>query len=1576
MSNKNKLRIFSALLITLMLVSLIPDDLFYTNNFNQLNHNKTSPNNIKQINVKEIIENKIQADVNISENNIKNQFSENEIIIELSNIPIDLKEDKLISDSEWDLSFIPGAPSLPVRHYNILLPPNIDIQSVKIEVIADKPTKLEGEYEYLPAPFPASVRKEGNILSYANDMSCVYNINAMWPSQIVEFSGIEQMRDAIIAEFIYYPFQYNPITKERIEHNDVKVSITWVNSDIKKVDILTKHFLTKMEKDIYNLADMIPLYETNEVPDSSYIIITTNDIKSNSDKLDDFVRYKEASGFNVDIITEDDYGIATGEQRVLNIRAWLQSHYISDSIEYVLLIGNPDPDDIGPDSVGDLPMLMCWPRSGEAKYNQSPTDYIYADLTGNWDTDGDGYYGEYPDDTGVDFAPEVYVGRIPVYSSDYATLDNILQNIIDHHLNAGAEKNKMLLPMAISNYFNEDYSGNPRTDGLNCPEEVYNNILKSIGMEDTVMYERSGINPVPTTAFHYDMALDKSNFISEFNNGHGVVFWWGHGSKEGVYRKYWLADDGDNVPEDFEMYWSAFLTSNDMNLLETDQPAFFYQSSCNNGEPENSNNLGYSLLKRGAAISTVSASRESWYAVETWYSYYFNSVTDNTGLGYAYMDNLLRDEMTAGEALYLAKEAGGEVWEGASWMNKMDFNLYGDPQINYWGSNQPNVPSNPNPSDRATGVNINPTLSVVVSDPDGDLMNVAFYDTSDNSLIDIDLQVPNGGTASIIWSGLSEGTTYQWYVIISDGQCIRQSSIWEFTTVESSGNIIFIDTFNESILNPAWTWSPSESSYSLTTYPNRFSMEVAADEDTWIGEFDSPQLYQNAPSGNWTMETFIQTNAGLHSQTGLLFFEDTSKWLVWGYIYDNEPDNHGVPGVGLEGRENNIAREELYFDSISSSEWNAGIYLRIEFFDFNNTFRYSYKKTSEFYYTTMGWRVIDWSNLKIGFWGKSWGTNPGYDSNFDYFLISKYPVDNNRPNAPINPTPSDKATGVSINPTLSIDLSDPDGDIMDVLFYDASDNSLIGIDRGIHNGGTASLSWSGLSPLITYHWYSIVDDGIATYQSSTWLFTVGEIGILFEDDFELYPVDSFPYNYELIYNGAGNSYQKITDDYSVSGTQSFTLTGASSWSAVASREISYSSNYLILEAQIMSETPSGSTGGNDNNIEVGFWNPNAATWGEYYVLINFRNDGKITLEGGTTELILGNYSAFTWYKVKLIMNLDENSVQAYVNENLLGETSLTKDSTKTTDVAICSGWKGITGYIDDLKVYECNIVNLPDLKDRGSSYSGWLRFNYGDLNVWCNVENIGTESAGTFNVSYYASLDKIISSSDYFIGFDTISSIEAGEWADSSWSGPVPIYIPDGEYYVGWIIDSNNDIDECNENNNKYCIIDYLLHVDYNAPSSMLFYIADYTPNYVLDMTSFSISADDGAGSGIDIIWYRIDGRSWIEYSGAFTLSGYGEGLHTIEYYSVDNVGHVESTNSEDVYLDITAVSSMLSFIVDYAPNYVLDTTSFSISADDGAGSGVDIIWYRIDSGSWIEYSGAFTLSGYGEGLHTIEYYS
>jgi hypothetical protein len=135
--------------------------------------------------------------------------------------------------------------------------------------------------------------------------------------------------------------------------------------------------------------------EANASPTSyDYVIITTNDIVAHSDRLDGFIRLKERFGYSVKVVTETDFDGLAGQApngRAEKIRQWLINNYVSEIKEgsYVLLIGNPDP------AFDDIPMKMCWTRMFiEPEGFEYPTDFFYADLTGNWDLDGDLHFGE------------------------------------------------------------------------------------------------------------------------------------------------------------------------------------------------------------------------------------------------------------------------------------------------------------------------------------------------------------------------------------------------------------------------------------------------------------------------------------------------------------------------------------------------------------------------------------------------------------------------------------------------------------------------------------------------------------------------------------------------------------------------------------------------------------------------------------------------------------------------------------------------------------------------------------------------------------------------------------------------------------------------------------------------------------------------------------------------------------------------------------------------------------------------------------------------------------------------------
>jgi len=101
-----------------------------------------------------------------------------------------------------------------------------------------------------------------------------------------------------------------------------------------------------------------------------------------------------------------------------------------------------------------------------------------------------------------------------------------------------------------------------------------------------------------------------------------------------------------------------------------------------------------------------------------------------------------------------------------------------------------NVPPSvhsPSPADGATNVSTSPELSVLVTDPNGDLMTVFFYVTEKALVIGPVSNVASGTRASVTVSGLDYGATYHWYVRVNDGiNPAVTSDTWSFTTVTNN----------------------------------------------------------------------------------------------------------------------------------------------------------------------------------------------------------------------------------------------------------------------------------------------------------------------------------------------------------------------------------------------------------------------------------------------------------------------------------------------------------------------------------------------------------------------------------------------------------------------------------------------------------------------------------------------------------------------------------------------------------------------------------------------------------------------
>src|SRR5438094_4200391 len=130
-----------------------------------------------------------------------------------------------------------------------------------------------------------------------------------------------------------------------------------------------------------------------------------------------------------------------------------------------------------------------------------------------------------------------------------------------------------------------------------------------------------------------------------------------------------------------------------------------------------------------------------------------------------------------------------------------------------------------------------------------------------------------------------------------------------------------------------------------------------------------------------------------------------------------------------------------------------------------------------------------------------------------------------------------------------------------------------------------------------------------------------------------------------------------------------------------------------------------------------------------------------------------------------------------------------------------------------------------------------------------------------------------------------------------------------------------------------------------------------------------TLNATD-ATSGVANVSYRIDGGTWLAYTGPFAV---GEGAHVVDYFSSDLAGLTEPMQSQSIAIDTTPPSTTASVSGTVGANgWYTSTVAISLSATDPL-SGVSNVYRRVDGGAWQIYSGPVTIT---DGTHLVEYYA
>ena len=439
------------------------------------------------------------------------------------------------------LSAEPGKPAIPYYPVSFILPPDADFKKVKVSLENLVEQELPGASfvnPYTP-PFDENGNNrylKGLVLVDGKDRA-VYRKNAYYPGGYTGNVEFGKMRHYNLVDITIHPYRWNPVTKKMraIVAGTVVVSLpksvfSTTNSACRLArcawveQILEKKVVNISDAMYYGAAPLLQMSTKSILAKRSivtasgansgeYAIITTDKIKNQSKMLQHYVEGLLQEGFNAQVWTETDYGSgATASACAANIRKFLRSNYSAWNIQYVLLIGNPNPAN---GNVPDVPMKMD---------NGKPTDFCYAELTDESEV--------------VDFNAEVVVGRIPVYplngggEPNIANLDKILARTIAYKKSTNIEWRRFALLPVVPLVADED-------DFL-FDENIMNHVLKPAGWGYRRLYDPYNyfsFNLIPDIVNMDTLpeapGCDISRVVADWNAFKpGLVVWHTHGAPE------------------------------------------------------------------------------------------------------------------------------------------------------------------------------------------------------------------------------------------------------------------------------------------------------------------------------------------------------------------------------------------------------------------------------------------------------------------------------------------------------------------------------------------------------------------------------------------------------------------------------------------------------------------------------------------------------------------------------------------------------------------------------------------------------------------------------------------------------------------------------------------------------------------------------------------------------------------------------------------------------------------------------------------------------------------------------------
>ena len=371
------------------------------------------------------------------------------------------------------------APELPVYSKSVQLP---NSGKVSVEITFDGFEEFDN-INVLPSK--GSLKRNINPNDIANQFGSAFYENDFFPGNLAEISKTFIFRNTRGATVVFYPFQYNPVTKKLRVYKNISARVITNQSETgtneKSSSIIERNVVfPSLYRNLYlNTTDYIPVQEEGEM------LIIAPDAYISS--LQPFINWKSEKGIKTSIATLSQTGTTAQ-----SIKSYIQNFYLANpNLVYIQLVGD----------------------------HEQLTSYTYG-LVGSEQLWSDSYYGQLE---GTDLFPELLVGRMSGSISDVTTM---ITRTLEYETN----------PLAGNWMTNAIGIGSDEGDGYGDDGEADWQHLRNIGTKLTTygygtiheFYDGNhGGNDMPSSP-------TSAMISTAINQGAGLLNYTGHGWTEGV----------------------------------------------------------------------------------------------------------------------------------------------------------------------------------------------------------------------------------------------------------------------------------------------------------------------------------------------------------------------------------------------------------------------------------------------------------------------------------------------------------------------------------------------------------------------------------------------------------------------------------------------------------------------------------------------------------------------------------------------------------------------------------------------------------------------------------------------------------------------------------------------------------------------------------------------------------------------------------------------------------------------------------------------------------------------------------